>query len=150
MTARNQPRLIIAAPVGVFNVIKLVMNNLRINEEQAKEMIFKIGLQGGQTHQALTSFIVQSLDNVLANMRKAVNFFNTRYKQYTLSQIVLWGEAVYIPGLAEFLTQQLDNLPVVAGDAWQNVFCPPQIQNELQLMSASFAVAAGLAERQVI
>lgn len=149
-TARNQPRLIISTQVGVFNMIKLVMNNLQVDQEKAKELIFTVGLQGDQSHQGLTSLIIQSMETIVASARKAISFFTTRHTQYNLSQIVLWGDVVYIPGLAEFLTQQLDNLPVVAGDSWQNVFCPPQIQNELQLASASFAVAAGLAERQVI
>lgn len=146
---KNQPRLITPLTTGIFHILKSIINVLRVDQVQGQQLLFQIGMQGGDSYKALTTSIMQTFDNLLAQIRKSIGYFVSRYPESRLSQIVLCGDAVYVPGFAEFLHQQT-NLPVVVGDAWQNVVCPPQILEELKPLSTNFTVATGLAERQVI
>ena len=146
---KNQPRLITTVPTGIFHILKALIGNLRVDQTQAQQLLFQVGMQGGDTYKTLTTSVIQTLDNVLIQSRKATSYFYNRYQDSQLSQIILCGDVTYIPGLAEFLSQQL-GLAAVIGDAWQNVVCPQPMVGELRSLAAGFTVAAGLAERQVI
>ena len=146
---KNQPRLITTVPTGIFHILKALISSLRVDQPQAQQLLFQVGMQGGKTYESLTTSIVQSLDNVLLQTRKALGFFSNRYQENQLAQTILCGDVAYIPGLTEFLAQQL-GLPVIVGDAWQNVVCPAPLVGELRPLAVNFTVATGLAERQVI
>lgn len=149
ITYNNQPRLITSVPVGVSHIIKSVVNSLHVGQDEGQQLIFQTGFQGGQEHQAVGIAIAQTLDVLLIQIKKSISFFINRHPQGNLSQIILCGDVVYIPGLSEFLAQQ-SNLSVAVGDAWQNVVCPQPLHEELKGLSVNFTVAAGLAERQAI
>ena len=149
ISLKNQPRLITSVDTGVSHIIKAIINTLNVDQVKGQQLAFQIGLNPDPQYIPLRNAILQTLDNLLAQLRKSISFFITRYSNYNLAQIVLCGDAAYIPGFAAFLTQQT-NLPTVLGDAWQNVICPQGLSEELKNYSVDFIVAAGLAERQVI
>ena len=146
---KNEPRLIRTVSTGIFHILKAVINNLRVDQTQGQQLLFQVGMNGGETYKTLSASIAQTLDNVLIELRKSVGYFVNRYSDSQLSQLIVCGDMAYAPGFAEFLAQQT-GLAAVLGDAWQNVVCPPAIAEELKPLSANFTVAAGLAERQVI
>ena len=146
---KNQPRLITTVTVGIFGIIKSIINSVHVDQAQAQQLIFQTGLMENPNYPSLRSSILQATDVLVLQVRKAVNFFVNRYPQSGLSKVLLCGDIAYVPGFAEFLAQQA-NLQVNIGDAWQNVVCPQEIHEDLKNLSANFIVAAGLAERQVI
>ena len=146
---KNEPRLIRTVSIGIFHILKAVINNLRVDQTQGQQLLFQVGMNGGETYKALSSTIVQTLDNILVELRKSVSYFVNRYSDSQLAQLVVCGDMAHVPGFAGFLSQQT-GLSAVLGDAWQNVVCPPAIVEELRPLSANFMVASGLAERQVI
>ena len=146
---KNQPRLITAVNVGIFHIIKSVVNTFHVDQAQAQQLIFQVGFMDNQKYQKLKASILQSLDILMIQIRKSIGFFINRYPQDALSQIILCGNVAYIPGFTEFLSSQT-NLPVIIGDSWQNAVCPEETHNDLKTLSVDFAVVAGLAERQVI
>ena len=146
---KNQPRLITTVNIGVSNAIKSIINSLGIDQAQSQQLLFQVGMMENPNYPSLRSSIIQTMDVLMIQIRKSIDFFINRYPAGALSQLILSGDAAYIPGFAEFLNLQT-NLQVGIGDAWQNVVCPQEIHEDLKNLSASFAVVAGLAERQVI
>ncbi len=146
---KNQPRLITTVNGGISNVIKSIINSLGVDQAQAQQLLFQTGMMENPNYPSLRSSIIQTVDVLMIQIRKSIAFFINRYPTGALSQLTLSGDAAYIPGFAEFLNLQT-NLQVNIGDAWQNVVCPQEIHEDLKNLSASFAVASGLAERQVI
>ena len=146
---KNQPRLITSVSTGINSAVKSITNSLQIDNAQAHQLIFQIGLYENPTYPSLRSSIIQAFDMLIIQIRKSISFFANRYTNSALSQITLCGDAAYIPGFAEFIANQT-NMQTVIGDAWQNVVCPQEIHEDLKGLSTNFAVAAGLAERQVI
>ena len=147
VVARNEPRLILTVEFGTSHIVRQVINLLTIDEPTALDLIFRVGIKGDESHKRLTSAIIESLDLLTSNVHKALEFINSRYAQYQLGQVMLWGDIVYIPGLLDFLSTTF-NAQVAVADTWQNVACPSAIQDNLQALTATFGVAAGLAERQ--
>ena len=142
---RNQPRLVTSVSVGIFHILKSIVNTLNVDQTNAQQLLFQVGLTDVQTQSLLYSAITSALDILLAQLHQSISYFNGQYQQ-TLGQVVVCGDLAYLPGLAAFLQQSL-NLPVVNGDAWRNVKYPPAVQEALQDMSYSFVVACGLATR---
>lgn len=142
----GSPRLIRSIPVGGKSFVKAAMQNLNIDENQANQFISKFGFYPdkleGQVYRALES----TAEQLYSEVEKSIKFFQTRYPQAPLKNAVLSGAAAVLPGFGDFITQKTD-LPVVIGNAWQNVTYPSGMANDLMKISHTFGVAVGLAER---
>lgn len=142
----GMPRLVRSIPVGGKSFVKAAMQNLNIDENQAQQFIYKFGLAPdkleGQIYRALESTVEQ----LYAEFEKSVKFFQTRYQDTPLKNVVLSGAAGILPGFGDFITKKSD-IPVVVGNAWQNVSYPNSMQEDLMKVAHTFGVVTGLAER---
>lgn len=146
---RNQPRLVETEEFGVANILKSVINNLHSDQRESQKLMFAVGMGDPVEQALLRSTIIQSLDNLMSKLTKTINFFNSRSPDQKLDKVILFGDAVYIPGFVEYLAEAL-NMTIQIGNTWQNVLYSPQIQPDLQAISPNFGVTSGLAQRQVI
>lgn len=141
------PRLVRSIPVGSQSLIKAAMQNLNIDEAQAQQFIYKFGLYPdkleGQIYRALSS----TIDQLYAEFEKSVKFFQTRYTNSDIKNVIVAGSAAVLPGFGEYITKQ-SGLPIIIGNAWQNVSYPSAMQQDLMKISHTFGVVAGLAERE--
>jgi type IV pilus assembly protein PilM len=140
------PRLVRSIPVGGKSFVKAAMQNLNIDENQAQQFIYKFGLHPdkleGQIYRALESTIEQ----LYTEVEKSIKFFQTRYTESPIKNVVLSGAGAILPGFGEFITGK-SNIQVVVGNAWQNVSYPGNMQEELVKVGHTFGVVVGLAER---
>ena len=149
ITSRNQPRFIESVNFGIAHMLRAVVNNMHHEQDVGQQLVFQVGLSDKENQALLYTSMMQSMDALLVSLQKTISFFNTRFPDYALDKLILFGDAVYIPGFADALINQL-GIAVQVGDTWQNVICPPRAQADLQAIAVNFAVAGGLAERQVI
>ncbi|MCY3804817.1 MAG: pilus assembly protein PilM [Candidatus Saccharibacteria bacterium] len=149
ISVHNQPRLISAIPIGLASIMRAVENTLHGDQIQNQQLIFQVGLRDQKSQPELHSRIIKSLELLIINLNKATDYFINRYTHHNLEKITLWGDIVYVPGFIEYLASAI-NLPVEIGNSWQNIVYPPRMREELRDLSVNFAVATGLAERQVI
>lgn len=142
------PRLCRSIPTGSESVIKSAMQNLNIDQEQASQFVFKFGLSKekleGQVHQA----IIGTVDVLVTEIDKSINFFHSRYVGQKIDRIIVTGGASAIPEFPVYIANKF-SLNVEIGNAWRNIAFSTDRQNELLAVSNHFSVAAGLAERQV-
>lgn len=142
----DSPRLIRSIPTGLRSLIKAAAQNLNIQEQQAQQFIVKFGLQPdkleGQIVKALDSTISQFVSEVV----KSVKFFQTKYPDTPVAEMLLSGYVATVPGFDQYLSQKV-GLAAKRATPWQYVRVPQSDQVALQEVAAQFAVAVGLAQK---
>lgn len=142
----DSPRLIRSIPTGLRSLVKASAQNLNIQEQQAMQFIVKFGLQPdkleGQIVRSLEAIMTQFVSEVV----KSIKFFQTKYPDVPVAEILLSGYAATIPGFDAYLSQKV-GLPTKPATPWQYVRVPQEDQNALQDIASQFAVAVGLAQK---
>lgn len=140
------PRLARSIPTGVEAIVRSAQQNLNVDDKQAQQFVFKFGANKekleGQVYQA----IIGTIDMLVAEIDKSINFFLARYPGTKLERVIVTGGASTIPEFPLHLANKF-GLNVEIGNAWRNVAFAADRQNELLAVSNQFGVAVGLAER---
>lgn len=140
------PRLIRALPSGSDTIVRAAMQNLSVDEKQARQFVTKFGLSKDKLDGQVYHAIIGSIELLMGEVEKSIKFFQTRYGETPLERIIVTGDAASLPELPLYIANKY-GISVEIGNAWRNVAFPPERQNELLALSARFGVAAGLAER---
>jgi type IV pilus assembly protein PilM len=147
ITLDGAPRLVRSIPTGGQSLLKAAVQNLNIDENQARQFVYKFGLDQtkleGQIHRALAS----TVEVVATEVQKSIKFFAGRYPNSALSTIVTSGAAMLLPGFHQYISSAAGNIPVQGGNSWQNVSYSNGAHEQLMAVNHQFAVAVGLAER---
>ena len=142
----DTPRLIRSIPTGSDAMIRTASQNLNVDYKQASQLVYKFGIAkdklDGQVYQAL----IGSVDILVSEIEKSINFFTTRYNGFKMNKIIVTGVASTLPEFPLYLANKF-GLSVEIGNSWINVNYDPSRQNELLSVSNHFGVAVGLAER---
>lgn len=140
----GMPRIVRATPTGLQAMIKSATQGLSIDNEQAKQYIFKFGLTQDKLEGQIFRAIESTLQALVMEFKKSIKFFNDRYTTQPVSNVLLSGSSSAIPLLDQFLASQLE-VNVSRANTWQNVSFNPGVQEQLLQLNDSFAVAVGLA-----
>lgn len=146
VTLGGAPRLVRSIPTGSDALIKAAMQNLNIDESQAKQFVSKFGLSKDKLEGQIRSAIIGPVDILMGEIEKSINFVKTRYPDIALEKIVVTGGIATLPELPLYIANKF-GISVEIGNAWRNVAFPQDKQNELLSISNQFSVAVGLAER---
>jgi type IV pilus assembly protein PilM len=141
------PRLTRAIPTGYEAVVRAAMQNLNIDEAQARQFVGKFGMNQEKLEGQVFRAINGTVDVLVGEVEKSVKFFTARYPDQKLERIVVTGAAAALPEFPVYLANKFA-LNVEIGNAWRNVSFPKSKENELLALANQFGVAAGLAERQ--
>lgn len=149
MTYDDSPRLIRSIPTGVQSLVKATTQNLNVQTEQAQQFILKFGLHKdkleGQVYHAMES----TVDQFVVEVVKSVKFFQTRYPNIPIRNMIVSSYAVTVPGFSDYLAEKI-GIPVINGNPWQTVKVSAADQVALQPLSSQFGVAIGLAQRGLV
>ncbi len=148
MVLNGSPRLIRSIPTGYDSIIKAAIQNLNIDDNQARQFVSKFGLNAQKLEGQIFHAISGTVDLLINEVDKSIKFFSTRYHGTPIERIILAGNATSLPDFPVYVANKF-NINVEVGNAWRNVTFSPDRQNELLALSAQFAVAVGLAERRV-
>ncbi len=146
VTVGGAPRLTRSIPTGAESIVRSAAQNLNIDEQQARQFVFKFGLGRDKLEGRIYDAIQGTIDILAGEIDKSIKFFQSRYVQTPVSRIVVTGGASALPEFPLFLANKFA-IEVEIGNAWRNVSFSPDRQNELLAVSNHFGVAAGLAER---
>lgn len=147
ITASNAPRLVRSIPTGGQALLKAAMQNLNIDENQARQFVYKFGLDQSKLEGQINRALASTVEVVAVEVQKSIKFFNGRYPSVPLSGIVTSGAAVLLPGFHQYLSSAANNIPVKGGNSWQNIAYSNAAHEKLMSVNHQFAVAAGLAQR---
>lgn len=146
IVVNGSPRLSRSIPTGYEAVVKAAVQNLNIDEAQARQFVSKFGLNPQKLEGQIFHAISGTVDLLVNEVEKSVKFFATRYHNAALERIIVAGSATSLPDFPVYIANKF-NINVEVGNAWRNVVYSQDRQSELLAISAQFGVAVGLAER---
>ncbi|HSX53645.1 MAG TPA: type IV pilus assembly protein PilM [Patescibacteria group bacterium] len=146
ITMNGAPRLVRSIPTGAEAIVKSASQNLNIDDEQAKQFVYKFGISKDKLEGQVYHAIIGTVDILMAEIEKSIKFFQARYTENRIERIIVTGGAAALPEFPLYIANKF-GLNVEIGNAWRNVSFPSNRQNELLAASNHFCVAAGLAER---
>ncbi|TFG35942.1 MAG: type IV pilus assembly protein PilM [Parcubacteria group bacterium] len=138
--------------VSSNELTEVISKGVNVDYKKAEDLKRKYGVRpletidekiGQETRQALLPLV----DLILREIEKIFNnFFQTEKKE--IKKIVLAGGLAFMPGLSEYFAQKFDKEIEIA-NPFLNVFCPPILEQRLKEMGPSYAIAVGMALREL-
>lgn len=147
ITFNGAPRLVRSIPTGGQTFTKSVMQGLSVDESQAKQFVYKFGLDNSKLEGQIYKALQSSAEIISTEVQKSLKFFASRYQNAVISQVITSGSAALMPGFHQYISTASGNLPVQPGNSWQNVSYSNNVHEQLMNINHQFAVASGLAQR---
>ncbi len=147
LTFGDNPRLVRTIPMGVKSLVKAAVQNLNVQEDQARQFILKFGLAPDRLEGQVFRAVESTLDNFATELTKSIKFFQTRYPSTPVSGILLSGNAAIVPLFGEYVTAKT-GVPSTIANPWQKVRVSQTDQQQLMGVASEFATVIGLAERR--
>ena len=147
ITFGDTPRLVRTIPTGLRTLIKAAVQNLNVQDDQARQFILKFGLAPDRLEGQVYRSIESTLDNFATELIKSIKFFQTRYPNTPVGGILLSGFAAIVPRFGEYLTAKTGVASSVA-NPWQRVHVAQVDQQQLSTIASEFATVIGLAQRK--
>ena len=141
------PRLVRSVATGSGTIVRMAKTSLNISQKQAEQFVFKFGLDETKLEGHVTKAIMPSVSALTNEIDKSIKFFNGRYPQTPLKQIVATGGASVFPGFPKHLAEKF-GVNIEIGNCWRNITYSQAQHDELLAVSNHFGVASGLAERK--
>ena len=146
IVANGTPKLTRSIPTGYEAILRSAIQNLNIDEAQARQFISKFGLNQQKLEGQIYHAISGTVDMLMTEIDKSIKFFSTRYQGVKIDRIIVTGNAATLPEFPVYMANKF-SINVEVGNAWRNVSYNQERQNELIAISNQFSVAVGLAER---
>ncbi|MCA9324761.1 type IV pilus assembly protein PilM [Candidatus Saccharibacteria bacterium] len=146
IVANGQPKLTRAIPTGMEAIIRSAVQNLNVDEAQAKQFVMKFGLGKEKLEGQVYQGIIGTVELLTAEIEKSIKFFQTRYTNQKIERMIVTGGASVLPEFPIYLANKF-GVNVEIGNSWRNVQFSGGRENELLAISNQFGVAVGLAER---
>lgn len=146
ITFGDSPRLVRTIPTGLKSLVKAAVQNLNVQEDQARQFIVKFGLAPDRLEGQVYRAIESTLDAFAGEIVKSIKFFQTRYPNTPVGSIMLSGFAAVVPEFGQYITAKTSVASAVA-NPWQKVRVAQGDQQQLMSVASEFATVIGLAER---
>jgi type IV pilus assembly protein PilM len=147
ITYGDTPRLVRNIPMGLKSLIKAAVQNLNVQDDQARQFILKFGLAPDRLEGQVYRSIEGTLDNFATELVKSIKFFQTRYPNTPVGGILLSGFGAIVPQFGEYVTAKTGVASSVA-NPWQKVRVAQSDQQQLSAIASEFATVIGLAQRR--
>lgn len=147
ITCNDAPRLVRTIPTGLQSLVKAAVQNLNVQEDQARQFILKFGLAPDRLEGQVFRAIENVLEGFVAELVKSVKFFQTRYPNTPVGAVMLSGFASIIPKFGEYIGAKV-NIQTAPANPWQKVKVSQADQQQLAPIASEFATVIGLAQRR--
>ncbi|MBI2068730.1 MAG: type IV pilus assembly protein PilM [Candidatus Yanofskybacteria bacterium] len=132
--------------VGGFEITKSIARSLNVGLEKAEELKRKIGLKPSDeniVNEAMTSLV----DMMVFETKKTLSNYESS-KNIKISKILLIGGLSNMPHFMEYFKKKL-NMDVYGANAFARIIYPQQLSPVIQELANAFAIATGLAMREI-
>lgn len=146
VTYNDSPRLVRTIPTGLHSLVKAAVQNLNVQEDQARQFIVKFGLAPDRLEGQVYHAVESVLEGFVAELTKSIKFFQTRYPNAPVGGILLSGYASVVPKFGDYVSSKT-GVQSIQADPWQKVKMSQADQQQLANISTEFATAVGLAQR---
>lgn len=146
ITSDGSPRLVRSIPTGLHSLVKAAVQNLNVQDDQARQFILKFGLAPDRLEGQVYRAVEGVLEGFTAELIKSIKFFQTRYPNTPVGGAMLAGYASAIPQFSEYVTAKT-NVASAQANPWQKVKVSQGDQQQLANIASEFATVVGLAQR---
>jgi len=143
---RGYERLSHNYEVGGFEITKSIARSLNVSLEKAEEMKKKFGIKEIDEN-VINSAMKSLVDMMVFETRKTITNYEET-KNLKISKVLLVGGLTNMPNFANYFQQKLGR-QVNIGNALARVVYPQSLSPVIQELSSTFAVASGLAMREI-
>ena len=131
-------------PGGGDDITEHIKNKLKVTKDEAQVIKVKYGISKSKKQKEITEAISPMLEQLIKEVKRMIRYYEERSAEHRkIEQVVTFGGGANIPGLSEYLIDNL-RMPVRACDPWNNIkFKKLQPPNEIE--SSMYITVAGLA-----
>lgn len=146
---RGVPVVNRSVDIGGNTLTKAVAQVMNIDLRRAEQFKRDIGLVVGVEATGAPRAISSTFAPVLQEMKYVVEQYQQQNPGSKIEKVVLTGGSSLLTSLPEFLAKELQ-LRVYLGDPWAHVAFPLELEPVLSELGPRFAVAVGLALRELV
>lgn len=121
----------------------LITKGLNVDSQKAEELKRKYGLMPSEYN--VKDLLLPLVDLVISEIQKIIQNFS-QAEQKTIKKIILAGGSALLPGLTEYVSQNIQK-PAEIADPFFNIFYPPLLEKIIKEIGPSYAIAVGMALR---
>lgn len=127
-------------PVGGAAMTRLIADGFNLPVDQAEGYKRTYGLLRDQLEGKMFAALKPVVDNLLGELRKMIIAFKEDNRDSSITRLILTGGGAYLLGLIPYLSENLEGVEVVVGDAFANV----AVDEKYKSLGPVFSVAYGL------
>lgn len=135
-----------SVPLGGLAMTRAIASDFGLNPAQAEEYKRVYGLHDKNFGGKLGKAIEPILSSILSEIKKAITYYDDKYKNNPISQILLTGGSASLPGISLYFAQNLSTETVIA-NPWKarNISGVPQA---IEVKGPEYSAAVGLALKE--
>lgn len=146
---RSSIRFTRSISTGGNAMARAISQALGFDLNQAEEYKRTYGLDQTQLEGKIMQAIKPIFDVVVDEIKRSIAFYSSHKKEEKIKRVILCGGTASLPGIIVYMAASLD-LEVQLGGPWQKIYLPPKFSaKELEQIGPSFAVACGLAIKEL-
>ena len=135
--------------VGGLTITKAIADSLNVSLSRAEQFKYDIGMNQNQAGQgSIPKTIEVALTPIVDELKYSLSLYRNQGTR-NIEKVILTGGSSLLLNLPVYLSQLLD-LKVYRGDAWARVIYPEELKPVLDEIGPRFAVAVGLAMRNIL
>jgi type IV pilus assembly protein PilM len=142
------PILTRSVDIGGETITQALAKSLNVNESRAEQFKRDIGFTSSGVA-SVPKIIETTINPIINEIKYSFDLYLGQHKDASVEKIILTGGSSVLPGLVDYLKQIL-NINIFVGDPWARVIYPLELKPVLQELGPRFAVAIGLAMREIV
>ncbi|PIR41269.1 MAG: hypothetical protein COV31_02590 [Candidatus Yanofskybacteria bacterium CG10_big_fil_rev_8_21_14_0_10_46_23] len=131
---------------GGFEITKSIANSLNVSYDRAEELKKTMGLKDSGA-KVVNEAMLSLIDMMVFETRKTISSYESE-KKLTVPKILLVGGLSNMPGFADYFRKKI-GITVEVGNPFSRVVTPKELGPITQELGTIFAVATGLAMREI-
>lgn len=135
--------------VGGSTITKSLRETMGLTAEQAEQFKRDMGVSiTKETLEKLPRPVGYVINSIINEIRYILNIYQNQNQQ-PISKVVFTGGSAFLANLTNYI-QNIFNIKSFIGDPWARVVHPVEIDSYLKELGPRFAVAIGLAMREIV
>lgn len=144
---KGVPVLSRSLEIGGAIITRAISNSLNVNFERAEQFKQDLSLGFETADNTLPQTVEKAFSPILNEIKYTLNIYQEQNK-HQVEKIILTGGSALLGNLAGYLAKIL-NINTYVGDPWARVIFPTELKPILDRLGSKFAIAIGLAMRDI-
>lgn len=144
---KGVPVLSRSIEVGGIMITRAISHSMNVNMERAEQFKQDMSLDSEGANNSLPQTVEKSFGAILNEIKYTINFYQEQNHK-KIEKIILTGGSSLLGNLPGYISRTL-NINTYVGDPWARVIFPTELKPILDRLGARFAVAIGLAMRNI-